>query len=311
LSRRHRATTVLLLLVLTLSGCSGRGGAGPVPGAGGGPATTGPGSGTTAPARGGAQGPRVVVVVEENRSFPQVIGSPAAPFLNRLARQGVLLGAYHAITHPSLPNYIAMVSGDTHGINSNCTSCAVGAPSLAGQLERAGVSWKAYMQGLPVPCSDVPQAGAYAKKHDPFMYFDEVRRSPALCGRVVPFSQLAADLAGGGLPRFAFVVPDLEHDMHNWPVGVADQWLRDLHDQLAASPSWRPDTRLVVTFDEGTDPENRVATVISGPRLRPGRDDTAYSHYSLLRSIETLFGLPLLGHADDAATATIPALAGR
>jgi len=167
------------------------------------------------------------------------------------------------------------------------------------------------MQGLPAPCSAVSQSGAYAKKHDPFMYFDDVRQSPQQCHKVVPLSQLGADLTAGRLPRFALVVPDLDHDMHDGPVGVADAWLRDLHAQLVASRSWRPDTRLVVTFDEGAGGDNRVATIVTGPGVRPGRDGTAYSHYALLRSIETLLGLPYLGHAADPSTATIPALANR
>jgi phospholipase C len=283
LRRRCGSTSLAVLLVLTLSACTSRGS--------------------------GSQAPHVVVVVEENHAFNQIIGSPRAPFLNQLAGQGVLLTAYHAIRHHSLPNYLAMISGDTHGITTSCTGCTVTGPNLADQLQTAGISWKAYMQGLPAPCSDVARSGAYAKKHDPFIYFDGIRRSPQQCNKVVPYSQLATDLAAGRLPRFAFVVPDLDHDMHDGPVSVADAWLRDLHGQLVASRNWRPDTRLVVTFDEGTGGSSRVVTIIAGPRVRPRHDDTAYSHYSLLRSIETLFRLPYLGHAADASTATIPALA--
>lgn len=313
LRRWRRNIGLAVLLVLTLSGCTGRGGTGPSS-----QTQVAPRSSQTAPSAqdhanppraGTSPAPRVVVVVEENHSFNQIIGSPSAPFLNQLARRGVLLTAYDAISHPSLPNYLAMISGDTHGITSDCTGCTVAGPNLAGQLEVAGISWKAYMQGLPAPCSDVAQSDRYAKKHDPFMYFDGIRRSPQQCNKVVPFSQLATDLAAGRLPRFAFVVPDLDHDMHDGPISVADAWLGDLQAQLAASPSWQPDTRLIVTFDEGTGGDNRVVTVITGERVRPRHDDTAYNHYSLLRSIETLFRLPYLGHAADASTATIPAVA--
>jgi phosphatidylinositol-3-phosphatase len=309
-----RSASAVVLVVLALSGCGGRGGVGPSPRTQAAPRSStapsaAPPSSPTAPRGAGGQAPRVVVVVEENHAFDQIIGSPSAPFLNQLAGQGVLLTNYQAITHPSLPNYLAMISGDTHGISSDCTTCTVTGPNLADQLQTAGISWKAYLQGLPAPCSDVSQSGAYAKKHDPFMYFDGIRRSPQQCGKVVPSSQLATDLAAGRLPRFAFVVPDLDHDMHDGPISVADAWLRDLHSQLAASRNWQPDTRLVVTFDEGTGGSNRVVTIIAGPRVRPRHDDTAYDHYSLLRSIETLFRLPPLGHAADPSTATIPALA--
>ncbi|HZD67740.1 MAG TPA: alkaline phosphatase family protein [Actinomycetes bacterium] len=313
--RCRSSISLVLLLVLTLSACAQHGGAGsrtqprprPSPSqttsSGRSQATTSPGD--TSPV------PHVVVVVEENHSFDQIIGSPSAPFLNQLASESILLTAYHAVSHPSLPNYLAMISGDTHGITSDCTDCTVDGPSLAGQLQDAGISWKAYMQGLPAPCSQVPRSSGYAKKHDPFMYFDHIRNSPQQCSRVVPFRELGADLAAGRLPRLAFVVPDLDHDMHDGPISVADTWLRDLYGQLVASPSWHHGSRLVVTFDEGTRGDNRVATVVAGPRLPPGDDGTTYSHYSLLRSIEARFRLPYLGHAADPSTAPIPALADR
>jgi hypothetical protein len=273
---------------------------------------------------------RVIVVVEENHSIGQIIGSPQAPFLNRLAAKGTLLTSYFAITHPSLPNYIAMVSGDTQGITSDCGGCNVDAPNLTDQLEAAGISWKAYMEDLPAPCSDAHTAGAYAKKHDPFMYFDSVRGDPGRCAKVVPFAELDTDLAAGRLPRLVFVTPDLDHDMHGAGEGgddaaltaAADRWLEGLYGRLAGSSAWREDTRLVVTWDEGDGAGaggptgccgglatgGNVATIVAGPGVGPGRDDATYSHYALLRSIETLFHLPLLGHASDPATATIPAL---
>jgi phospholipase C len=271
---------------------------------------------------------RVVVVVEENHSIGQLIGSPRAPFLNRLAAKGTLLTSYFAITHPSLPNYIAMVSGGTQGITSDCGGCNIDAPNLTDQLESAGISWKAYMEDLPGPCSDAHRAGAYAKKHDPFLYFASVRNDAGRCAKVVPLSQLDGDLAAGRLPHLMFITPNLDHDMHGAGEGgddaalvaSADRWLERLYGKLAGSSAWREDTRLVVTWDEGASAGGptgccgglasggNVATIIAGPAVRPARDDTAYSHYALLRSIEALFHLPFLGHASDPGTAIIPAL---
>ncbi len=270
----------------------------------------------------------MIVVVEENHSIQQVIGAPTAPFINRLAQGGVLLTRFFAITHPSLPNYIALVSGATQGITSDCGDCNVDAANLVDQLERAGISWKAYMQGLPAPCSDVHYAGGYAKKHNPFMYFTSVRDSPSRCGKVVPFDQFGADLAAGRLPQFVFISADQNHDMHgtgqgddNQLIAAADAWLRELHGKLAASSAWREDTRLVVTWDEGSEhgggpggccgglaAGGNIATIIAGPAVRPARDATTYTHYSLLRSIEARFHLPYLGHAGDPSVPTIPAL---
>jgi len=279
---------------------------------------------------GGSRPERVVVIVEENHSIDQIIGSPAAPFINRLARNGALLTGYTANTHPSLPNYIAMLSGDTHGITTNCSHCTVDAPSLVDQLDRAGISWKAYMQGLPGTCSTAYRAGAYVKSHNPFLYFRGIQDDPARCRKVVSFQRLNADIASGRLPRFVFISPDVAHDMHGTGrggngrlVATGDRQLRDLLTRLASSPAWRQDTRVVVTWDEGRlgvrtrgpccgtrNTGGHIATIVAGPRVRPARDATPYNHDALLRSIETVFGLPYLGHAGDPSTRVIPALTG-
>ena len=316
-----------MMVVLLAAGCAGgKGPAGTTPTDP--PATTGPARSSTGGRSAAASGPRrIVVVVEENHSFDRIIGSPQAPFLNRLAAQGTLLSDFHAITHPSLPNYIAMISGDTQGITSDCGDCNVDAANLADQLEAAGISWKAYMQGLPAACSDAVGAGRYAKKHDPFMYFQSIRGNPARCAKVVPFDELEADLAAGRLPRFVFISPDLAHDMHGAGdsgdaalVRTADDWLRTLYGKLAGSPAWQEDTRLVVTWDEGgggaggpaccggLGAGGHIPAFVTGPKVPAGRDATAYDHYALLRSVEAAFGLPFLGHAADPTSATIPSL---
>jgi phosphatidylinositol-3-phosphatase len=321
--RPRAASAAASLMLLVAAGCSSPRQAAPAGSTTPPPATSGS---SVAAAR--TAGSRVVVVVEENHSIGQIIGSPQAPFLNHLATQGTLLTSYYAITHPSLPNYLAMISGDTHQITSDCGGCNLDAPNLADQLEAAGVSWKAYMEDLPAPCSDAHRAGAYAKKHDPFMYFASVRDHPDRCAKVVPLDQLDTDLQAGRLPRLVFVTPNQDHDMHgageggNDPVLIetADRWLEDLYGRLAGSSAWHDDTRLVVTWDEAANGERagccgglaaggNVATIITGPHVQAARDNTPYSHYSLLRSIEARFHLPYLGHASDPSTTAIPALA--
>jgi phosphatidylinositol-3-phosphatase len=263
----------------------------------------------------------LIVVMEENHSFEEIEGSPAAPFLNHLASHGTLLTRYYAITHPSLPNYVALLSGHTP-IRSNCRGCTFPGPNLVDQLEARHISWAAYLQGLPRPCSTVASAGAYTTLVDPFMHAADIRHHPARCDRVLPFSRFPADLAAGRLPSVVFVMPDLHHEMHSGPIRVADAWLHRFVGQLQASPVWGQDTRLVITFDESTRHDvrscchglargGRIPTVVAGPRIPQRLDATLYSHYSLLRSIEAPFGLPFLGHAADPATVTIPAVADR
>lgn len=263
----------------------------------------------------------LIVVIEENHSFQQIIGSPAAPFINQLAARGTLLTDYHAVTHPSLPNYIALLAGRTDRIRSDCHRCTIPGPTLVDQLEAHGISWAAYMEGLPRRCSEVPDSGAYTDAVDPFMHARTVRDSRPSCDRVLPFSHFGAALAAGRLPTVVFVAPNLRDDMHSGWVRTADAWLRRLIGELRASRLWREDTRVVVTFDEGSGGDARsccaglgdgglVATIVAGPRVPSGRDSTPYTHYALLRSIETAFGLPFLGHAGDEGTATILAVVG-
>jgi phospholipase C len=261
----------------------------------------------------------VVLVVEENHEFSQVVGASRAPFLNRLAARGTLLTRYYAITHPSLPNYVALVAGDPLGIHGDCLTCHRRGRTLVDQLQAAGISWKAYYQGLPAPCSSAVTAGAYAKKANPFLHLDSILSRPRRCRRVVPLSQLGDDLRRGRLPRFAMVTPDLAHSMHSGSIAQADAFLHRLDRQLLTSPARRSGILLIVTFDEGTSDNGlhgrrgggHVATIVVGPGVPAGgRDPTPYDHYALLRSLEQRFGLRPLRHAADRQTSTIPAIAG-
>jgi membrane-associated phospholipid phosphatase len=260
---------------------------------------------------------RVVLVVEENHELSQIIGSRQAPFLNRLAAHGTLLTHYYAVTHPSLPNYVVLLAGSPLGIHNDCRRCHRPGRNLVDQLDAARISWKAYYQSLPAPCSAVVSAGAYAKKVNPFVYLDDIRSSPARCDRVVPLSQLRPDLRHGRLPRFTVITPDLDHDMHSGSVARADSFLRRLYQQLAGSSAWRPGTLLVVTFDEGKSSRGiggrgggHVATIVVGPGVAQHRDPNRYDHYALLRSIERRFGLQPLRNAAAPTSRTIPAVAG-
>jgi phosphatidylinositol-3-phosphatase len=250
----------------------------------------------------------VVVIVMENEEAGSVLGTGRAPFVDRLARTGALATRSYAIRHPSLPNYIALTSGSTHGIASDCTSCHVGARSIADQLEAAHLSWRAYMEDLPRPCFAGARAGRYAKKHDPFMYYDAVARHPARCRHVVGFGALARDLRRGTLPAFAFISPNLCHDGHDCSVGVADRFLRRLVPSLRRALG--PHGYLVLTWDEGSTGAGccagarggRIVTILAGPRVRAGaRHAAPVDHYGVLATIEDSLKLPRLGAARDPA----------
>ncbi|MGN6257212.1 MAG: alkaline phosphatase family protein [Solirubrobacterales bacterium] len=244
------------------------------------------------------------MVVLENREYEEALGNPEAPYLEHLAEKGAVAVNYYGVSHPSLPNYLALLAGSTFGIGENCTECVVYGPNLATQLSRAGISWRAYMESMPEPCFTGASSGRYAKRHDPFVYFPSITALPRRCADVVPETRLVADLDRHRLPTFGWLTPDLCHDGHDCMLKAVDWhlWLllpRVIH-QLG------PHGLLVITFDEGLSDAGccgelgggRVATILVGPDVPGGREiRLPANHYSLLASIEDRFGLQRLGLA--------------
>ena len=233
------------------------------------------------------------------------------PLFNRLARDYTLLTQYYAVRHPSLPNYIALIGGDTFGIHSDCNDCFVDAPSLPDLIEASGRTWKTYQEDMPKPCY-LGGTLHYAQKHNPFVYFDPIRLDQERCERsVVPLTDLSADIQAGVLPNFIFITPNLCNDAHDCSLEVADGWLGNLLNSLFPALDATGEPYLVVlTFDEGQGdhsccglPEEaggRVPTVLISPSVKNAfQDDTPYTHYSLLKTIAESWGLAYLGHAGD------------
>jgi phosphatidylinositol-3-phosphatase len=253
-----------------------------------------------------SHGSHIVEIVMENAEYGQVIGNARAPYVNSLARRYGLLTESYAIRHPSLPNYLALTSGSTSGISSDCTGCSVGAPNLVDQLETARISWRAYLEGLPQPCDQIASAGGYAKKHNPFAYYDDVARSHARCARLAGFGRLAADLRAGTLPTFAWISPNLCDDGHDCGVGAGDRFLARTVPALLRELG--PHGILVLSWDEGVSNARccgvaaggHIATILAGPDVRAGsREGRAIDHYGVLGSVEEALGLaPLAGAAD-------------
>jgi phospholipase C len=249
----------------------------------------------------------VLIVVLENHEYDEVFGNPEARFLTRLAHREAWATRYYAVSHPSLPNYLALLGGSTFGISSNCTTCSAHGSNLALQLSRAGIGWRAYMGGMPRPCFRGTEAGRYVKRHDPFVYFPSISSSPKLCRRVVPAARLDVDLRRDTLPSFAWLSPDLCDDAHDCGLASADRYLADLVPR--AMRQLGPHGALIVTFDEGSSGRGCCGASGGGHVLttiaRPGhqlvhRVAGTYNHYSLLAALERHFGVPRLRRAREA-----------
>jgi hypothetical protein len=251
----------------------------------------------------------VFVIVMENKEQEDVIGSPDAPYTTSLASRYASLVNSYGVTHPSLPNYLALTAGTTFGVTTNCTDCQQGGRNLVDQLEAAHVSWKAYMGGMPSACFKGAFSGRYAKKHNPFMYYRSVVASRSRCAKVVPEEQLAKDLKAARLPTFSFLTPDLCDDTHDCGVDSGDSYLKRTIPPILKVLG--PRGFLVLTYDEGSSTKHgggRIATVIAGPGVKRGAEPAAtYDHYSTLRTIEDALRLKHLRHAGDAGVKAIGA----
>lgn len=258
----------------------------------------------------------VVVLVMENAESSSVLGSSSAPYVNSLVSRYGLASRSYAITHPSLPNYLALTSGSTQGVESDCTDCHFAATSLVDQLEAAGISWKAYLEGVPGPCFRGAEADGYAKKHNPFIYYDDIARSPARCQRLVGFGALAADLRSARLATFSWITPNLCDDGHDCSLRTADRFLARTLPLLIRELG--PHGLLVLTWDEGSTDRGccsgaasggRVLTLVVGPDVRRGaRYGSPVDHYGVLATIEQALGLPPLRGAADPRSGRLTAL---
>jgi phospholipase C len=300
MTRRASSALCAILLALSLCGCSVGGTPAPASSAADGHGSSTPRSPQATPSAPGAL-QHVVVIVEENKPASSIIGNPAAPYLNSLARSFAYASDYSAITHPSLPNYLALTSGTTAGITSDCNppggSCLVTGPNLARALDDAGRKWRMYAESMPEPCTTTNTA-LYAVKHNPFLYFPDVTADQASCrSHDVPYDRLIADLATTtSLPDLAFISPNLCDDMHDCSVAHGDAWLQENVPRILESPAFtRQRSLLVVTFDEGDAADNAVPCVFAGSAARAHTvAGQPYTHYSLLRTIEDAWGLPPL-----------------
>lgn len=237
----------------------------------------------------------MVWILLENVGY-SVIGSPEAPYLNHVASECGLATNYLAITHPSLPNYVALTSGSPQGIgdDNDPADHPLNVPSLFSQLKGG---WLSYVESMPQPC-DQTSSGSYAAKHNPAAYYVNLG---AACTR--------DDVTLPAQPTFAapftLVVPNLCNDMHSCPVATGDTWLRGFIPKVIASPQYRSGQLvLFITFDENdSGPTNRVPTIVVAPSVPSGlRVGAAFTHYSLLRTTEQLLHLPLLAGARTASS---------
>lgn len=251
----------------------------------------------------------IFVIMEENQPGNVIIGNSAnAPYINSLINQYSVATNYFSVTHPSLPNYLAITSGSTDGITYDCNppaaGCMLNVPNIADRIESSGRTWKEYAESMPSACY-MYNYGDYATKHNPFVYYSDIADNKARCdNHVVPFTQLSTDLKSlSTTPDFAFITPNLCNDMHNCSVEVGDYWLSKYVPMILNSKAFTSQPSLLfITWDEGDSTNNNVAMIVAGSAAKTKYVSNAkYDHYSLLSTIETLWKLKPLTSNDKIA----------
>ncbi len=241
----------------------------------------------------------IVLIIMENKPLSSLQNNPSASYINQLAKQYAYANNYSAVTNPSLPNYLALIGGSTFGIKSDCTNCFLNKTNLVDRLQTSHISWKAYMESMPHSCY-IGSTNLYAQKHDPFIYFDDIRKNPARCNNIVPYAYLKSDLTSISPPQFIWITPNICNDMHNCSIQTGDTWLSKNIPNLLKSPIFtQENSLLIITWDEGNIYNNQIATILIGPQVKKGYiSNQEYTHYSLLHTIESSWNLQPLTSND-------------
>lgn len=253
----------------------------------------------------------IYLIIFENKESSDVIGSSQAPYINLLADRGGLATNYAAVTHPSQPNYLAIWSGSTQGIDDDDTHSLSG-NTLGDQLTAAGKSWRVYAENYPYGADNTTKcfngstasggpdgSGNYARKHNPAMTFTEINQNATACAKhVTDLSAFRASAAD-----FSLIVPNLCHDMHDCSVKTGDNWLKTwLPAHILDTPTWKEsNSAIFITWDEGSSNKRGGGMVplivLSSATPAKTRSSQLYNHYSLLRTIEASWNLHCLGHS--------------
>jgi phosphatidylinositol-3-phosphatase len=232
----------------------------------------------------------VVVAIFENHKYSSIIGSSSAPYINGLAGQGAKFTQSYAITHPSQPNYLALYSGSTQGITDDSCPHTFSGNNLGHQLINSGRSFIGYSESMPSDGYTGCSSGEYRRKHNPWVNFSNVPASSNL-----RFSRFPTTFSS--LPTVSFVVPNMCNDMHDCSVSTGDTWAKN---HLDAYVQWAKthNSALILTFDEDDGSAgNHIATVFVGQHVKVGSFSEHIDHYTVLRTLEDMYGLAALGNA--------------
>jgi phosphatidylinositol-3-phosphatase len=246
---------------------------------------------------------KVMVIIEENHSQTEAISS--MPHLASWAASFGKATAFTAVTHPSLPNYLAIAGGSTFGVadDSSPSSHPISGDSVFDQTVSRGLRARTYAEGMTSNCM-VSNTGRYAVKHNPWAYFNGTTQRANCNANDVPLGTTSAgnllnDINSGNLPNTGMMIPDLCNDAHDCALSTADNWLAGWVPKLMGGSDYTSgNLTIVITFDEDdSSAGNNIAFVVIDPRLKSKVVSSAATHYSLTRWLDANVGAPLLRNA--------------
>jgi len=239
----------------------------------------------------------VVVVIEENRSYSQIMDPRnSGSYLHALAKRGTLMVQSYGVAHPSQPNYLALFSGSTQGVTQNSCPLSFNGSNLASSLLDAGLSFASYAESLPAVGDLTCWSGPYQRKHNPVANWQHGGRLPARLN--MRFADFPQDFAK--LPTVSFVIPDQNNDMHDGDFSRADEWLRT-HIEPYVEWAFKNNSLLILTWDEDDYREgNHIYTALVGPMVKTGVSMQRIDHYGVLRTLLDFYSVPAIGASRDA-----------
>ncbi|KAI1431559.1 phosphoesterase family-domain-containing protein [Xylaria sp. CBS 124048] len=257
---------------------------------------------------------RFISIWLENRDYDNVAVDSA---ISDLKRFGILQTRYYAQTHPSQPNYLAAVGGDYWGLDHDgVVQIPSNISTIVDLLDPAQISWRGYFEGIPGPGymgeasvgrpeNHSPQGTwDYVRKHNPFISYDSVSSNGSRLLNILSFNNFQSDFTAGIVPQFVFMSPNMLNDGHNTTLDFATNWAREFLKPLLTNDAFAEKTLIQLTYDESEDyskPDQIVSLLLGNavPKsLQGSTDDTFYTHYSILSTMENNWGLPNLGRYD-------------
>eukprot|EP01127_Copromyxa_protea_P013954 TRINITY_DN3816_c0_g1_i1.p2 TRINITY_DN3816_c0_g1~~TRINITY_DN3816_c0_g1_i1.p2 ORF type:complete len:264 (-),score=57.62 TRINITY_DN3816_c0_g1_i1:56-847(-) len=240
---------------------------------------------------------KIFIIQFENEAYQDVIKHKN---FKALADKGKLLTDYHAVTHPSQPNYIAQTAGSFFNVHNDLHHDLPYTNLVDLMSER--INWKGYQEDYPGNCDPRMTIGLYWRKHNPWISFDNVRNNATRCAHIVNADEFEKDLNAGTLPEYSYYMPNIDNCGHNTGLAYADKFLGEFFGKYL--DKFPKGTLIVITWDEDDNKhENHIYTALLGSMITPGtKDDTPYTHYSLLRTVEDNWNLGTLGREDAKAT---------